>query len=92
MVYLLHFTERYGKGSRPGHYTGYCDDERLAERVDEHAKGRGARLMEVVTDAGIGFVVARTWDGDRKKERSLKKQGGASRHCPVCMAAKKAAR
>ena len=43
--------------------------------------------MQVVTEAGIGFTVARTWDdGDRGKERRLKNSGGASRYCPVCRA------
>ncbi len=40
--------------------------------------------MEVVAQAGIDFTVARTWKGDRSKERQLKKQGGASRLCPLC--------
>jgi hypothetical protein len=53
--------------------------------VAEHLAGRGARLIEVITQAGIGFRLARTWPGvTRARERQLKRQGGASRHCPIC--------
>jgi predicted GIY-YIG superfamily endonuclease len=89
MVYLLHFDVRY---RHAGHYTGFCEDSRLEERLAEHRSGRGARLLEVVTAAGITFTLARTWDGDRKKERRLKKRGGASRHCPICREATRTAR
>jgi predicted GIY-YIG superfamily endonuclease len=80
-VYLLHFETRY---KHAGHYTGIARD--LDKRLEEHRSGQGARLTQVVRQAGIDFVVARTWKGDRKKERSLKNQGGASRHCPLCKA------
>jgi hypothetical protein len=40
-----------------------------------------------VTDAGIGFQVARTWDGeDRAFERKLKNGKHSSRLCPICKA------
>lgn len=83
MVYLLHFNTPYEHAK---HYTGSCEDGRLEARVEEHRTGQGARLMEVVTKDGIGFEVARTWKGVRRRERQLKKQGGASRHCPLCRA------
>lgn len=78
-VYLLHFDRPYGHAK---HYTGVAQN--LERRLHQHRKGSGARLMEVVNQAGIDWQVARTWEGDRKRERQLKKQGGASRHCPVC--------
>jgi hypothetical protein len=56
----------------------------LEPRLGAHRDGVGARLMQVVGQAGIGFVLARTWDGDRHRERALKRQGGASRRCPIC--------
>ena len=34
--------------------------------------------------AGIRWQLARTWEGSRARERQLKLQGGASRHCPMC--------
>lgn len=40
--------------------------------------------MEVLRDNGIGWELARTWDGTRGRERQLKREGGASRRCPKC--------
>jgi hypothetical protein len=84
-AYLLHFTERY---EHAGHYTGWARD--LDARLASHIAGRsprqgGARLIQVIRQAGIGFQLARTWPGvTRARERQLKQQGGASRRCPLC--------
>src|SRR5512132_4668349 len=56
----------------------------LPGRLQDHAAGRGARLMEVVGEAGIGWQLVRVWPGTRARERSLKGSGGAARRCPVC--------
>src|SRR5262245_50756422 len=79
VVYLLHFDRPYRHAR---HYTGWASD--LDRRLAEHACGRGARLLAVITEAGIGWTVARTWCGTRSFERALKRQGGASRRCPLC--------
>ncbi|MGW0807977.1 hypothetical protein [Nonomuraea sp. NPDC002799] len=79
-VYLLHFDRPY-KHAR--HYIGWTPGD-LNRRLRQHRSGTGARLMKVITAAGIGFVVARVWDGGRNLERSLKNRGGASRCCPLC--------
>jgi len=79
VVYLLHFDQPY-KHAR--HYTGWAAD--LDARLAKHDAGRGARLLAVVKDAGIGWTLARTWPGTRARERAIKNQGGASRHCPSC--------
>lgn len=85
-VYLFHFDQRY---EHAGHYTGWAED--LDHRVAEHQAGRGARLIEVITQAGIDFRLARTWPGvTRARERQLKRQGGASRYCPICQDDRKA--
>jgi predicted GIY-YIG superfamily endonuclease len=85
-VYLLHFDQRY---EHAGHYTGWAED--LDHRIAEHLGGRAARLIEVITQAGIGFRLARTWPGvTRARERQLKRQGGASRYCPICQEDRKA--
>jgi predicted GIY-YIG superfamily endonuclease len=79
-VYLLHFDRPYRHAR---HYTGMTDD--LDTRLAAHRAGRGARLVEVITAAGIGFELARVWPGEgRAKERRLKVSGAASRYCPVC--------
>jgi hypothetical protein len=86
LVYLLHFDRPIGDLGNPRgyatHYTGWTLD--LPARLQEHAAGRGARLMEVVGEAGIGWQLARVWSGTRARERSLKGSGGAARRCPVC--------
>jgi len=86
VVYLLHFDRPYQHAK---HYLGSCQD--LERRLTQHGKGRGARLLEVVRAVGIGWQLARTWCGGKHRERQLKKQGGASRRCPLCKEARRAA-
>ena len=79
-VYLLHFDRPY-KHAR--HYTGWTTD--LPARLAAHLAGNGARLVEVITTAGITFSVARLWPGTHRSwERQLKRWGGAARVCPRC--------
>lgn len=80
-VYLLHFSERY---KHAGHYLGFAED--LEARLERHRTGRGARLVEVITEAGLDFQLVRTWNGDRMLERQLKKQKNGPRLCPLCNA------
>ena len=58
--------------------------EDLLDRLDRHARGWGARLIDVISPAGIGFVLVRTCEGTRDTERSIKNSGGAVRYCPLC--------
>ncbi len=86
-VYLIHFDRPYiaktGKQKKTaGHYLGSTAD--LAFRIREHANGRGARLMEIITQEGIGWSVVRTWNGDRKTERKLKNRHNHAALCPCC--------
>ena len=89
VIYLLHFDRPIGDlaNSRgfASHYTGWTLD--LPARLVDHAHGRGARLMQVIGELGIGWQLARIWTGTRSRERSLKQQGGAARRCPVCQLA-----
>lgn len=78
-VYLLHFDRPY-KHAR--HYVGWAKN--VKRRLAEHAAGRGARLLAVVKEAGIGWQLARMWPGSRARERQIKNQGGHARHCPLC--------
>jgi hypothetical protein len=85
VVYLLHFDRPVGDPTNPrsfaSHYTGWTLD--LPARLVDHAAGRGARLLQVVGELGIGWQLARIWTGTRARERSLK-QRGATRRCPAC--------
>ena len=80
VVYLLHFDQPY---QHARHYTGWSGDDVL-DRLDQHATGRGARLMTVIHQAGIGFILVRTCEGTRRTERAIKNAGGAVRFCPLC--------
>jgi predicted GIY-YIG superfamily endonuclease len=83
VVYLVRFTQPYRQAR---HYTGWPVD--LESRLAQHQAGPGARLLQVITEAGIGWTLARTWQGTRERERQLKRQGGASRRCPICRASR----
>jgi len=86
VCYLLHFDEAIGSPSNPRgraqHYLGYAD--RLDRRTLEHMRGRGAKITQALVERGIGFVIARTWPGDRTFERKLKNRKEAPRLCPIC--------
>jgi predicted GIY-YIG superfamily endonuclease len=78
----VHFQQPYKHAK---HYLGWAKVLRV--RIAEHQQGTGARLMAVIVAAGIGWEVVRTWPGaTREHERRLKRQGGLSRHCPICRA------
>lgn len=78
-LYLLHFAQPYGHAR---HYLGLTHD--LSGRLEEHSHGRGARLLEVVAGAGIGWEVAAIGRGTRLMERRLKLNSHVPRLCPVC--------
>jgi hypothetical protein len=87
-IYLLCFDQPYVP--YPGapahccarHYIGWTLN--LPERLRQHRQGHGARLIAVITAAGITFQLARTRPGDRATERAIKRCGGATRYCPIC--------
>lgn len=78
-VYLIHFDQPY---QHARHYLGWTED--ITARLTAHAAGRGSRLMAVIKAAEIQWQLARTWPGTRARERQIKRQGGASRVCPLC--------
>lgn len=79
-VYLIHF-ERPLHHAR--HYIGWASF--VALRIQNHRSGHGARLMAVVTEAGIAWKVVRTWrNRGRRFERYLKNLKDAASLCPVC--------
>ena len=79
VIYLLHFDQPY---QHARHYTGWTED--LLDRLDTHATGHGARLIAVITHAGIGFTLVRIREGTRRTERAIKHAGGQVRYCPAC--------
>ena len=82
VVYTLHLWPPLGHA---GHYTGSAIERRLAQRLTDHALGRGARLTQVQVERGGTWVLAQTQPGGRTTERRLK-QHGATRRCEICKA------
>lgn len=79
-VYLLHFSTPY---KHAAHYIGWA--KMVDARILDHTLGYGARLTQVVTDAGIQLIKARVWEGkDRYFERQLKKYHKTKLLCPIC--------
>src|SRR5260370_33735510 len=81
-VYLIHFNEPY-KHAR--HYLG--STACLESRLQLHKNGNGARLMEVVTDAGIYWQVSSLWTCQASLEMRLleprvKHWHGSNQFCP----------
>lgn len=88
-VYLLHMLVPYHSRSKKQvkyfqHYTGKAAPGELASRLKEHGTPAGSRCMLVAAGAGIDWILARTWEGARERERQLKIQGSAKRLCPAC--------
>ena len=94
IVYLLCFDELYVP--YPGapayccarHYTGQFvpGGPACAEAAPGRARDGARRAADAGRPhaAGITWQLARTWPGDRARERQLKRQGGAARRCPLC--------
>ena len=78
-IYLIHFSRPFGHAR---HYLGWTSN--LAARLAHHRAGTGSALMRAVRADGISWELARTWTGDRHRERQLKGQGGRARLCPLC--------
>ena len=87
-VYLIHFAEKYHHAQ---HYLGWTGLP-LEERIKRHRAGNGARLLQVITEAGIDWQVVRTWeDVPMGWEQQLKRQKNTPRFCPVCRQAQEEA-
>lgn len=80
-AYLLHFSAPYRHAR---HYLGWSGD--VVGRIKAHQEGNGARLMQVIRERGITFVVARLWPGPRSIEQKLKRRHSGVRLCPICKA------
>jgi hypothetical protein len=78
VVYLICFDRPF---SHAKHYMGWTQN--LGVRLLLHRAGRGARLMDAVTQAGIDWKVVAIYYGDRNEERRMKNHGHG-RRCPVC--------
>jgi predicted GIY-YIG superfamily endonuclease len=79
-VYLIHFDTPYKHAK---HYLGWASS--IQGRLERHTRGDGARLIQVIQQAGITWQLVRTWpDADRSVEKRLKAHHGSVRLCPIC--------
>src|SRR5687768_15407932 len=81
-VYLLHFHRPISEKHTAQHYIGWAFH--LGSRIQQHLKGKGARLTRVALERGIPFEIAATFPGDRRYERTLKNRKNARKLCPIC--------
>jgi predicted GIY-YIG superfamily endonuclease len=79
-VYLIHFERAFWHAQ---HYIGYTAN--LDQRVEQHRKGTGAKLLRAINTRGIPWQVVRTWPGGHALERALKNRKNSRNLCPVCM-------
>jgi hypothetical protein len=87
-VYTLHLWPPFGVPGvqQSGHYSGWTHAGRLAQRLTDHALGRGARLTQLQVEAGGSWVLANVERGVTKDREHQLKYRGASRRCSVCRA------
>jgi hypothetical protein len=86
VTYLVHLERRMGSSHPRGgarHYVGTTIN--LAQRLETHRAGKGARMLAAANQRGISYDVVRTWPGGRDVERQLKRQRNAPRMCPTCV-------
>lgn len=84
-VYLLHLSQPLGSERHHAqHYIGQAVD--LDRRMCEHRRGGSntAKLIQAAHRLGVGFTLARTWEGGRDLEKKLKAQKKARLLCPIC--------
>lgn len=83
-VYIIHFARPLAHAR---HYCGWAND--VPARLAHHHAGTGARLLQVLNELGIGYELARVFDGQgRAFERALKDTHHTARYCPLCAGAR----
>ncbi len=80
MIYILQFERPLGTALHSAqYYIGYCEDNRLEQRLAEHRMGRGAAMTRFAVANQIDFYVVAALPGDRRVERQLKRQKNCRR-------------
>ena len=80
IVYLLHFQEPLHHAQ---HYLGSTSD--LFKRLRQHWTGKSrVCIVNAFIKKQIPFVLAQTWQGDKRVERHLKERHNNKKLCPIC--------
>lgn len=74
MLYLIALERPLGNERHQARfYLGYCGEDRVLQRLEEHRAGKGAKMLRAANQRGIGYQIVMTWPGStRKLERKLK--------------------
>jgi predicted GIY-YIG superfamily endonuclease len=79
-VYLIHFDRPYKHAQ---HYLGSANN--VEERIKQHRNNSGARLLQVINNAGINWTVVSIWKNvGRDFERKLKRCHSGRQLCRIC--------
>lgn len=85
-VYLLHLAAPLGNlantRAMAQHYIGWCLD--LDERIEQHRRGIGSKMLAAAVQRGITFEVVATWHAPVMFEKALKRRKESPKLCPVC--------
>jgi len=84
MIYILQFDKPLGNPKNPygqaRYYVGYCDDDRLDDRLAEHRRGHAAKITAACNRKGICFnLLAILPGGSREDERRIKRMKNTPR-------------
>lgn len=82
MIYLIHFSPTV---SNKSHYLGACGEDRLQQRLRQHALGNGARLTARAVAQGATMYLARVFPNmSFEDEKVLKRRSHFKHYCPLC--------
>lgn len=80
MVYFLEFSQPLGTAKHQArYYIGYCADDKLDQRLNDHKTGQGAAITRALLTKGLTFECVATLPGDRTFERKLKNRKNTRR-------------
>ena len=79
-VYLIRLDEKL---SRAQYYSGFTTQHPI-DRLEEHRKGRGSKMLAAANAKGIEYHIVRVWENeDRNFERKLKNRRNHKKLCPI---------
>jgi predicted GIY-YIG superfamily endonuclease len=76
MLYIIEFSPPLKHAK---YYLGYCADDGLARRFEQHLTGNGAAICRAAVMEGIRLRIVATLPGYRDEERRLKRQKNTPR-------------
>lgn len=80
MIYILKFSRPLGNHKHTAsYYVGWCEDERLTDRIEEHRNGYGAAITRAAVRIGISLTLIVSFPGNRQLERQIKRMKNTPR-------------